>query len=303
MSAFSPLLRYFEEVAEQRSIRRAAERLHIAPSAVTRQIAKFEEMLGTPLFERLPRGVRLTSAGEVMLAQVRRMRRDFGSALQQVDALKGMRRGHVRIGFLQYMGAQLIPELIADVQRDYPGVHFSLLSGNAPDIVDGVAQGELDIGLCWAPPASAPVRRVRSFPVSLGLVVTPHHEWARRASLPLSACLSQALILPTPDTEPRRRIDSMLRGGSASLRLLAETNSMATMTQLVLAGAGVAIMTRVTVAEQIRAGQLVHIPLSDRPLQGLELALLVRADRTLAPMAALVLDLLDLRFDRCAGQL
>ena len=104
MSAFSPLVRYFEEVAEQKSIRRAAERLHIAPSAVTRQIAKFEDMLGMPLFERLPRGVRLTSAGEIMLANVRRMRRDFGGALGQIDAHKGMRRGKVRMGILQYMG-------------------------------------------------------------------------------------------------------------------------------------------------------------------------------------------------------
>jgi DNA-binding transcriptional LysR family regulator len=303
MNAFSPLLRYFEEVAEQRSVRRAAERLHIAPSAVTRQIARFEEQLGLPLFERLPRGVRLTSAGEIMLAQVRRMRRDFGSALHQVDALKGMRRGQVGIGFLQYMGTQLIPELVADVQRDYPGVFFSLLSGNTPEIVDRVANGELDIGLCWAPPAAAPVRRVRTYPVSLGLVLPPSHEWAHRASVPLSECLGQPLILPTADTEPRRRIDSMLRGTSAPLRLLAETNSMATMTQLVLAGAGVAIMTRVTVAEAIRAGSLVHLPLSDRGLQGLELGLLVRSERTLSPMAALVLDLLELRFDRYAGLL
>lgn len=303
MSAFSPLVRYFEEVAEQKSIRRAAERLHIAPSAVTRQIAKFEEMLGLPLFERLPRGVRLTSAGEIMLAQVRRMRRDFGQALGQVDALKGMRRGQVRIGILQYMGAQLIPDLIADVSRDYPGIFFSVHSANSPEIVDGVARGELDIGLCWAPPAAAPVRRVRCFPVSLGLVVPPHHEWARRKSLPLSACVGQPLILPTPDTEPRRMIDSMQRGSPANLSLLAETNSMATMTRLVLAGAGVAVMTRVTVAEEIRAGALVHIPLSDRGLQSLELALLVRAERSLPPVAALVLDLLDLRFDRYAGRL
>ena len=302
MSAFSPLVRYFEEVAEQKSIRRAAERLHIAPSAVTRQIAKFEEMLGMPLFERLPRGVRLTSAGEIMLAHVRRMRRDFGGALGQIDALKGMRRGKVRLGILQYMGSQLIPDLIADVNRDYPGVSFTVISANTPEIVDKVSGGELDIGMCWAAPAAAPVRRVQSFPVSLGLVVPPRHEWARRKSIPLSECLEQPLILPTPDNEPRRMIDSALRGAADSLHLLAETNSMATMARLVLAGAGVAVMTHVTVAEEIRAGTLVHVPLSDRGLQGLRLELLVRADRTLAPMAALVLDLIELRFDSYTGR-
>lgn len=302
MSAFSPLLRYFEEVAEQKSIRRAAERLHIAPSAVTRQIAKFEDMLGVPLFERLPRGVRLTSAGEIMLANVRRMRRDFGGALSQVDALKGMRRGKVRIGILQYMGAQLIPELIADVNRDHPGAFFTVISANTPEIVDRVASGELDIGMCWAAPAAAPVRRVQSFPVSLGLVVPFRHEWARRKHIALSECLDQPLILPTPDTEPRRMINRMLRGSSESLHLLAETNSMATMTRLVLAGSGVAVMTRVTVADELRAGTLAHIPLSDRGSRGLALELIVRADRTLEPMAALVLEQLELRFDSYTGR-
>jgi DNA-binding transcriptional LysR family regulator len=302
MSAFSPLVRYFEEVAEQGSIRRAAERLHIAPSAVTRQIAKFEEMLGMPLLERLPRGVRLTSAGEIMLANIRRMRRDFGGAVSQVEALKGMRRGAVRIGILQYMGSQLIPDLISDVSRDYPGISFTILSGNTPEIVDRTARGELDIGMCWAPPASAPLRCIRSFPVALGMVVTPRHDWARRRHIALSECLSQPLVLPTADTEPRRMVDSMLRGSALTFRPLAETNSIPTMTKLALAGAGAALMTDVTVADEVRAGRLVHIPLSDRGARGLKLELLVRADRTLEPMAALVLDLLDMRFERYAGR-
>jgi DNA-binding transcriptional LysR family regulator len=302
MSAFSPLVRYFEEVAEQGSIRRAAERMHIAPSAVTRQIAKFEEMLGMPLLERLPRGVRLTSAGEIMLANIRRMRRDFGTAINQVDALRGKRRGAVRIGMLQYMGAQLVPELIAEVSRDYPGISFTVISANTPEIVDRTARGDLDIGMCWAPPASAPLRRVRSYPVSLGVVVTPRHEWARKRQIALSECLTQPIILPTPDTEPRRIIDNMLRGSAPSLRPLVETNSIPTTTKLALGGVGVAVMTDVTVADEVRAGRLVHVPLSDRGAKSLKLELLVRAERTLEPMAAVVLDLLDRRFERYAGR-
>jgi DNA-binding transcriptional LysR family regulator len=97
-------------------------------------------------------------------------------------------------------------------------------------------------------------------------------------------------------------VDSMLTGSALAFRPLVETNSMATMTRLALAGAGAALMTDVTVAEEVKAGHLVHVPLSDRGARGLKLELLVRADRTLEPMAALVLDLLDMRFERYAGR-
>lgn len=302
MSAFSSLVRYFEEVADQKSIRRAAERLHISPSAVTRQIAKFEELLGMPLFERLPRGVRLTAAGEVMLANVRRMQRDFEGALAQVDSLKVMRRGKVRIGILQYMSDRLIPDLITDVTRDRPGLSFTVRSANSLDIVDRLANGELDIGLCWAPPATAPVRRVRSVAVTLGIVVPATHEWAKRRGITLPECMSQPLIVPTPEMEQRRMLESLLRGAVMRLQPLAETNSMATMIRLVQSGVGAAVMTRVTVLDEILAGTLAHVPFTDRGLGQLSLESLVRADRNLSAPAELVLQLLESRFGDYAGQ-
>jgi DNA-binding transcriptional LysR family regulator len=298
MSAFSPLVRYFGEVADQKSIRRAAERLHIAPSAVTRQIAKFEELLGLPLFERLPRGVRLAAAGEVMLANVRRMQRDFEGALTQVDSLKVMRRGKVRIGILQYMSGRLIPDLISDVTRDHPGFSFTVRSANSVDIVDRIANGELDIGLCWAPPATAPVRHLRSVAVTLGVVVPAAHEWAKRRGIPLPECMSQPLIVPTSEMEQRRMLESLSRGAVMRLQPLAETNSIATMIQLVRSGAGAAVMTRVTVLDEILAGSLAPIPFTDRGLGQLSLELLVRADRNFSPPAELVLQLLETRFTK-----
>ncbi|WP_179208886.1 LysR family transcriptional regulator [Salinicola salarius] len=76
MQLLQTSLRYFEEVARQGSLRKAAERLHVAASAVNRQILKLEAELGVPLFERLPRGLRLSAAGELMLYQIRQWQRD-----------------------------------------------------------------------------------------------------------------------------------------------------------------------------------------------------------------------------------
>jgi DNA-binding transcriptional LysR family regulator len=301
MHAFSPLLRYFEEVAAQGSVRRAAERLHIAPSAVTRQVKAFEDLLGVPLFERLPRGVRLTSAGELMLASVRRLEREFDAALSQVDALKGLRRGKVRIGVLQTLTERAIPALVAQVRRAYPGISFTVYAGNSDDIAARIAAGELDIGLCWTPAPTAPLRRVRTVPVSIGLVVPAGHPWAKRKSLRFRECLDQPLILPMAEMELRRMLDNLQSGAVARLEPFLETNSIAAIRLLVLEGSGVAVMTRISVLHEIRARQLVHIPLSDRGIKSMHFSLLVPAERSLPIAAALLLEKLEAGFADYAG--
>ena len=301
MHAFSHSIRYFEEVAAQKSIRRAAERLNIAPSAVTRQIARFEEQLGVPLFERLPRGVRLTAAGEMMLAQVRRMQRDFGAAIAQVDALKGTRRGHVSMGVLQYMSAQFVPDLIVDVSRDHPGLSYTVYTGNSPEIVDGVARGDIDIGLRWLPAASMPVRNVRVFPVQVGVVVAADHELAARKTMRVAECLTYPLIIQSQDTALRRMLDDLTRGASSRVAPFVESNSIATIVALLIAGAGISILTRATVQNELARGALKHIPISDRGIGSMSLALFVRADRPLSPPVALLLELLESRFNAFAG--
>lgn len=301
MHAFSHSIRYFEEVAAQKSIRRAAERLNIAPSAVTRQIARFEEQLGVPLFERLPRGVRLTAAGEMMLAQVRRMHQEFSAAVAQVDALKGMRRGHVRIGVLQYMSARFVPELIVDVSRDHPGLSYTVQTGNSAELTDAVVRGDLDIGLCWKPAASMPVRNVRVFSVQVGVVVAADHELAARETMRVAECLTYPLVIQSQDTVLRRMIEDVTRGGSRRVLPFVETNSIAAIVALLLAGAGISIMTRVTVQDELARGVLRHVPISDRGIGSVSLSLFVRADRPLSPAVSMLLELLESRFDAYAG--
>src|SRR5580658_8109068 len=94
-------LRYVEAVARCGSIRRAAESLSIASSAVNRMILDLERALGAKLFERLPRGVRLTSAGEYLLLHVRRSAADFDVARAQIDGIKGVQRGHVKVAAIE----------------------------------------------------------------------------------------------------------------------------------------------------------------------------------------------------------
>ena len=89
-------LRYFQEVARQGSIRRAAQAMNVASSAVNRQVLKIEDQLGIKLFDRLADGVRLTAAGEILLRHVRDTLNGFERAVAGIDGLRGVRSGHIR---------------------------------------------------------------------------------------------------------------------------------------------------------------------------------------------------------------
>lgn len=88
MRPISQTFRCFDEVVRRGSIRKAAEALHLTAAAVHQQILNLEEQVGSPLFDRLPRGMQLTTAGEIIIAAVRRGQRDFDNAMTQVEDLR-----------------------------------------------------------------------------------------------------------------------------------------------------------------------------------------------------------------------
>ncbi len=147
--------RYFAAVAQHNSIRDAADALNVAQSALSRQILKLEETFGVRLFERLPRGVTLTAAGEVYLryardqiAQAEHMRAEF-------HALNGMHRGRVRISAIESLTRSLLPRLIAAFREQHPGVGFDVKMDGSERIIEAVREIDTDIGITYySQPAS-----------------------------------------------------------------------------------------------------------------------------------------------------
>src|ERR1700733_8506757 len=94
------LLLYLDEVARAGSMRKAAERLNVAASAINRQILALEHDLGTPLFQRRPRKMVLTAAGEVLIRHIRQTLRDLERARSKIEELKGLTRGEITIAIM-----------------------------------------------------------------------------------------------------------------------------------------------------------------------------------------------------------
>ncbi|MCS6764428.1 MAG: LysR family transcriptional regulator [Candidatus Protistobacter heckmanni] len=146
------LLVYLDAVVRACSIRKAAEQLHIASTTLNRRIINLEAELGTPLFERLPGGVRLTAGDEIYMGYVRRSLADLESATSQIEQLRGLMRGEVRIAVAESAGVSLLPRLVAAFQARHPGVRFRIRLGGTeslmPVLLEDAASQSLRLADC-----------------------------------------------------------------------------------------------------------------------------------------------------------
>lgn len=281
-------LRYFEEVARQGSLRKAAERLHVAASAVNRQILKLEDELGVPLFERLPRGLRLSPAGELMLAQIRQWQRDERQLLETLGDIRGTGCAEVRIATVESLTDEVLPRLLGRFGERFPRVRFALRTGLTEAILEEVATGEADIGICMNPPPTPRIRFIESVELGFGAVVAPSHPLAERPDVRLDDCRDYPAILPDAEMFRGSTLERVLAQANIELSPLAGCNRILAIKSLARAGLGVAFLNELDVARELAHGELVFKPLRDPRIDGARLVLCGAAGRTL-PLAVEVL--------------
>ncbi|VTU40263.1 HTH-type transcriptional regulator GltC [Variovorax sp. PBS-H4] len=284
----SPLMRYICQVAEDGSIRKASEYLHISASAINRQIINFEELIGAPIFERLPRGMKLTDAGRVIYGIIKDFEKVSDAAVSEVSAIKGKYKGHVAIGTIQTLAGDFFAEFLASSRKENPDVSFSLFSGNTDEIVRKIVGNELDIGICWEPPEQVPVEKLRVYSMEIGIAMHPSHPLAQEHDLSLQECRDFPIIFPSGGMEIRKLLDRINVGRQTSISPAVTTNAMPLIRLLALSGTGVAVTTRISVASDVSAGALIFKTLRDVGTQHLRLAVLHRQALSL-PSAARML--------------
>jgi DNA-binding transcriptional LysR family regulator len=183
-------LRVFVEVCERHSFSRAAEDLGFTQPAVSRQVAALEREVGARLFERHTRAVRLTQAGETLLPHARAVLARLAAAEDDLDALRELRAGRLRLGSFSSANVSLLPEAIRRFAAAYPEVEL-VLSGTDPEAhLSAVEQAELDLALVteWDIPDEPPptVRLVHLLDDQLLLALPTGHELSRRKEIRLS---------------------------------------------------------------------------------------------------------------------
>lgn len=278
-------LRYFLEVAQGGSLAEASARLHVAASALSRQIAGLEAQLGAPLFERHPRGMVLTEAGEVLARHARHARLDAERALGEIDALRGLRAGLVRLATSDAFANELVPQLCSQFRRDHAGIRFLVRVLPTAEVAGAVRGGEADIGLCFsrAPERDIAVAWRQSAPVLA--LLPPGHALAGARSLTLARMARYPLALPPPETTVRQMIDVACSRQGLRLEPVLVSGHARTLLHFVAGGGGLSVGSEVAARHLAAAGALLTRPIADQGMDLRDIEVQTLAGRSL-PVAA-----------------
>lgn len=228
------IVRYVDEVARSGSIRKAAERLNVTASAVNRRIMDLEEELDARLFERKSRGVRLTAAGELFVRYIREQTADVERLKSQIEDLKGLRRGTVRIACSQALALKFLPQEIAGFRARFPLVQFDVHVLDHERAMTALAAYEVDLVLVFRPPFLANFQPLMTLQQRLVALMAADHPLASRPTIRLRDCANYPLALPERSIGGRQLIDEVLARTNLHLNVMVESNSFEFLRGLVL---------------------------------------------------------------------
>ena len=278
------VLKYFVEVARCGSIRKAAKNMYVASSAVNRQILNLEAELGEELFVRLPTGIRLTAAGERVLLHIRNTMEGYQELRMQLDALKGERTGHVTVAAMDSLLISVIPATIADFAQLYPAVTYSVAAVAPQRIADKVSSGACDVGICFIGKAPAGVKAYAMVNFPAGVVMDSAHPLTKKESVTLEDCKGFSTLRSGGLTSMDSIVSSDMADLWNTLMPTVTCNSSMTMKHLVLAGQGIAFVSKIAFLEEIASGTVAWRPLAFGMSTAPQMAIVVPSLRALPPV-------------------
>lgn len=266
-------LALFRAVAEHGNITAASNALNISQPAVSAQVASLERDLGVKLFDRLPRGVRLTEVGRVLFDYAWRIGQLENEAAQAVKDHLGLRKGRLAIGASTSIGSYFLPKLMGTYAQRHPGVQLSLIIANTEDIQRDLADGTLDIGLTEGF-ASADDFKIEVFREDeLRLIAPADHPLAGRKTVTLDELLEWPLLAREPGSGTRAVLERELARRDVRFEPAMALGSTEALKRAVAAGLGLAWISELTLGLELKSGHLVTLNIENftirRPLHRL----------------------------------
>ncbi|MBX6329202.1 MAG: LysR family transcriptional regulator [Pseudolabrys sp.] len=275
-------IRYFHVTRQYGSIRKAAERLHVAPSAVSRQIAILEREAGLPLFERRASGVTTTAAGEVLARHTQSIFREIDRARSAIEDLKGLRAGEVTIYAIEGMVREFLPRLLASFHAQFPGISFNFTIASTDRIIEAVLNDEADIGITFNAKPKSELSIVARHTEPLTCLVAPGHPLSKRKSISLQQLAQYPVALPNEAFGLRQLIDLAAKRRGIALQAFVTTDSLELTKQMAAVGTAVAFMPAFTVAREVSQGTLRAIPVDEKLFRSVATEVCIHRNRTIS---------------------
>jgi len=259
-------LEMFRAVAEQGTFTRAAHRLHVSQSAVSRQVQLLEEELGGALLRRSAKGVILTEAGELLLSMSHRVERDVKEALAEISQTHALQRGILHLGGGMTVCLYVLPRLLKKYRRLYPGVDLRITTGRSEKILELVRAHEVDLGLLTLPINARDLEVLPVMKEEMVVVTTPGHPLSREKTIDPKALGKFPLILYEAGSNTRKVLDQFFLEEGISAEVAMETENVEIIKAMVAINLGVTIVPYTPVARDVRGGRLACVRIRGRRL-------------------------------------
>src|SRR5947209_12420558 len=239
-------LRYLVALADERHFTRAAQREHIAQPALSQQIRRLEEELGLALVERTTRRVRITEAGELLVARARRVLAELEAAGAEMQALRGVRSGRVLVGALHTMGPVDLSEVLADFHSLHPAVELTVREQSSEELAEMLRVDELDLAFLSV------TERVESHGLGLHqlvseelvVIVPPDHPLAGRRRIRMAELLGEQFISYREGARLREVLMGAGEHAGFEPAVMLESNESQRIRRLIARRMGVAVLPR-----------------------------------------------------------
>jgi DNA-binding transcriptional LysR family regulator len=302
-STLLPLaLRYVDQVARSGSVHGAAKELHVAASAVNRQVLRLERELGVPLFERMPRGMRLTPSGDAIVTLARRWRNDERRVAAEIRQMQGIHQGHVRLAAMDSHSTSVLPRLVERLAVEHPRISLSIELGSSDDAVAALLGGKADVAAVFNLSPRRELHTLWSATLPLGCIVAPTHPLASAASVSLQEVGAHPIALQSKALLIRRYLEAHHSWLFNDPRTRVETNSLQLVKMLVRSGRHVALTSELDAAPELIDGTLRFVPVRDQGAEPQTVGIAIDAGKPLGPVVRTVAALLAECLQACLDE-
>lgn len=262
-------LRHFIAVAQCGTFSKASAQLHLTQPALTRSIQTLEDTLAAPLFERQPRGVALTPAGQILLRHALLLDNQLSAAREDVHALQSGVAGKLEIGLAPVFSATIIDQVLIEMNREFPDLQLGVTTALTNRLLDRLMDGSLDVVLSNIPAGPLPpdlephvLFDTRSF-----VVAGRDHPLASAEALTLQDLQSAQWALVTLATGGRDALSALAQSQAFDLTTPAlETNSLTLLRTMLLSSQFLSVLPEHWLKDELSAGEIVRLPVKSMPI-------------------------------------
>ncbi|MBD8135617.1 selenium metabolism-associated LysR family transcriptional regulator [Peribacillus frigoritolerans] len=259
-------LKVFVTVIEQKNFSRAGDILNLSQPGVSLHIRNLENELGTKLIYRSPKQVQITEPGKILYRHAKQMLNHYETAKREINEFNNVVSGTMKIGASFTIGEYYLPKVLAEFAAQYPMVDIQIIISNSNDVIQGIRSNKLDIGLIEGETDYKDIDVMPFMNDEMIVVVPPDHPLSQMDLIEGNMLQNQTWVLREQGSGTRTYSDKLLSSLELNIKKTFIFTSIQGVKEAVMAGLGIALLSRLTVQKELKSNELKTFHLKNEPL-------------------------------------